>query len=84
MVDCQSCKISIYRLRKSEQKREMAQHLNQKQLDNLIVKLIPNEYIFAKDDDAHRIMTIFNIVNNKIPHLSENSLIKAVVFHILR
>jgi hypothetical protein len=62
----------------------MEQQHNQNQLDNLIIKLVPNEYIFAKDDDSHRIMTIFNIVNNKIPHLSENSLIKAVVFHILR
>lgn len=53
-------------------------------LDNLIIRLVPNEYIFAQDDDAHRISTIVNMVNNKVHGISESKLIKAVIFHILR
>lgn len=53
-------------------------------LDNLIIRLVPNEYIFAADDDLHRISTIVNMVNNKVHGISEDKLIKAVIFHILR
>lgn len=53
-------------------------------LDNLLIQIVPNEYIFAQDDDVHRISTIVNMVNNKVHGISENRLIKAVIFHILR
>ncbi len=53
-------------------------------LNNIISGIVPNEYIFAKDDDLHRITTIVNMIHNKYPSIPETILIKSVIFYIIR